>query len=632
MPLDPVNLDTVTWTDMASSIRRRIPAASNGAWTLHAPVDPGVTLLELFAYLLEQRSYWMDQVPDGLRSAALALLGEAPRPAQAALTVLQFDPGAGAAVIPAGTRMQLSGQYPPLTFTTADAITALPRYSPGVQVAGIDRSRDLKQGKTVAIFPSDCSSAETIFWFDVTPPLPAAPLALFLQLDTPAAIYPEWSTRAVVDVPPPATVSWLYLSTSGKWNPVPNLDDGTGGFRRSGIVRFPAPQDWARQTAGCPLSARVDPCSFSAPVELVRLAPNAVIAAHRDTVTRNATAGNWMPLPGQTLPTEPSPIEDTVSLQILDAAGNWQPWTAVRDFATHGPADLVFVVDRAASLLRFGDGLTGRIPVPDALNRIQFRLQYETGAGPAGNTGSGLNWQGADDPTLSAVNLVAAEGSAASESLEAAAARAAANLKEQTRAVIAPDYEEIARTTPGIGIARAHAAVGKHPALPCASVPGAVTVYIVPNAPGPAPQPDPGALSAVWQRLDARRVIGMEVFVAGPRYRAVSLTVSLTGTPADPVSLRQAISDRLQTFFDPLQGRDGSGWGFGEALSPSALLREAQAAAGDGVQVTSVSIGLDGAAPSQNCIDVPIGPNDLVTLTGVAIQLTAGPAFTGGLR
>ena len=66
MTLQSLQLDDLNWRTMVDAIRGRIAAASDEAWTLHAAVDPGVTLLELFAYLLEQRVYWLDQVPDAL--------------------------------------------------------------------------------------------------------------------------------------------------------------------------------------------------------------------------------------------------------------------------------------------------------------------------------------------------------------------------------------------------------------------------------------------------------------------------------------------------------------------------------------------------------------------------------------
>src|SRR5204862_7427263 len=78
MALPALALDDFTWDDLVAATRRHIPAASAGAWTLHAPVDPGVTLVELYAWLLEQRLFWLDQVPETLVRALLKLLGDPP--------------------------------------------------------------------------------------------------------------------------------------------------------------------------------------------------------------------------------------------------------------------------------------------------------------------------------------------------------------------------------------------------------------------------------------------------------------------------------------------------------------------------------------------------------------------------
>src|SRR5690349_19874795 len=93
MTLAPVVLDDLTWDQLVAAIRQRIPAESAGNWTLQAPVDPGITFLDLFAYLAEPRLYWLDQVPDAFVVAVLELLGlDGPKPAVPAATVLQFAP------------------------------------------------------------------------------------------------------------------------------------------------------------------------------------------------------------------------------------------------------------------------------------------------------------------------------------------------------------------------------------------------------------------------------------------------------------------------------------------------------------------------------------------------------------
>jgi hypothetical protein len=76
MSIAPVVLDDLTWKDLTAAALRRIPAASMGRWTLQAPVDPGITLMELHAWLLEQRLYWMN--PAATADAFAILRARAP--------------------------------------------------------------------------------------------------------------------------------------------------------------------------------------------------------------------------------------------------------------------------------------------------------------------------------------------------------------------------------------------------------------------------------------------------------------------------------------------------------------------------------------------------------------------------
>ena len=52
MPLPDINLDDRSFEDLFNEARRRIPAYTP-EWTDHNDSDPGITLLQLFAYLQE---------------------------------------------------------------------------------------------------------------------------------------------------------------------------------------------------------------------------------------------------------------------------------------------------------------------------------------------------------------------------------------------------------------------------------------------------------------------------------------------------------------------------------------------------------------------------------------------------
>jgi hypothetical protein len=63
MPLPVPSLDDMRYDDLLAEARALIPR-SFPAWTDHNPSDPGITLLELFAFLVEASLYQLDRVPE----------------------------------------------------------------------------------------------------------------------------------------------------------------------------------------------------------------------------------------------------------------------------------------------------------------------------------------------------------------------------------------------------------------------------------------------------------------------------------------------------------------------------------------------------------------------------------------
>lgn len=73
MPLQLPNLDDRRYADLVAEARRLIPAY-DPAWTNHNPSDPGITLVELFAYLAELLLYRLDRVTADNQRKFLKLL------------------------------------------------------------------------------------------------------------------------------------------------------------------------------------------------------------------------------------------------------------------------------------------------------------------------------------------------------------------------------------------------------------------------------------------------------------------------------------------------------------------------------------------------------------------------------
>lgn len=74
MPLPLPNLDDRTFDDLVAEARAMIPRLAP-RWTNYNPSDPGITLIELFAWLTEIMLYRLNRVPDEHYEVFLGLIG-----------------------------------------------------------------------------------------------------------------------------------------------------------------------------------------------------------------------------------------------------------------------------------------------------------------------------------------------------------------------------------------------------------------------------------------------------------------------------------------------------------------------------------------------------------------------------
>ena len=90
MPLNRPILDNRSYQQLRDELIARIPVYAP-EWTDHNPSDPGVTLVELFAYLGENLLFQFNQIPDATYMEFLRLLQVPLRPAEPARTLLEFS-------------------------------------------------------------------------------------------------------------------------------------------------------------------------------------------------------------------------------------------------------------------------------------------------------------------------------------------------------------------------------------------------------------------------------------------------------------------------------------------------------------------------------------------------------------
>src|SRR6476469_398000 len=83
-------LDGRSYQDLVDEALARIPV-HNPEWTNFNKSDPGVTLLELFAFLTESLLYRANSIPERNRLAFLSLLGIPRQPASSARGVVTLS-------------------------------------------------------------------------------------------------------------------------------------------------------------------------------------------------------------------------------------------------------------------------------------------------------------------------------------------------------------------------------------------------------------------------------------------------------------------------------------------------------------------------------------------------------------
>src|SRR5687768_15237549 len=119
-------LDDRSFQDIVEEAISMIPRYAP-EWTNHNPSDPGITLIELAAWMTDLLLFRLNQVPDKNYVAFLNLLGIKLRPPRAARALLQFDvvEGAGKQRVPRGTQVSTpqAGDDQTVTFeTSADLV------------------------------------------------------------------------------------------------------------------------------------------------------------------------------------------------------------------------------------------------------------------------------------------------------------------------------------------------------------------------------------------------------------------------------------------------------------------------------------------------------------------------------
>ncbi|WP_432157995.1 putative baseplate assembly protein [Streptomyces sp. bgisy153] len=602
MALPSPNLDDRRFQQLVDEAKRYVQQRAP-EWTDHNVSDPGVTLIETFAYLVDQVLYRLNRVPDKNYTAFLDLLGVRLFPPAAALADVDFwlsAPQPDTVVLPAGTEVTTArgDTDEPVVFTTTGELRILPSELTRLVTAPrggeqTDRTRTLAEGRDVPCFQAAPQPGDALL-FGLPTAVPRCVVAVRLDSRVEGiGVDPRQ--------PPLVWEAW----DGGGWRVCETGEDSTGGLNRPGEVIVYVPAGHTASVIGgtragwlrCRVTEAEPGQPFYSESPTVREASvftvgGTMTVEHAETVT-DVPLGTSEGVAGQTfrLGRPPVLLDGEPPVVEVSSAEGWQRWRVVDHFGRSGPADRHVRVDATTGefafppALREPDGTLrqcGAVPPKGARVRV---ARYRTGGGPAGNVARGaISVLRSSVPYVArVVNREAARGGVAGETVANAKLRAPDALRMQERAVTAEDYEIISR--------QAAPSVRRVRCLPAAEDPGAVRVLVVPDAVADEGDdrlrfeqliPSDQVLEAITASLDERRLIGTRLVVEPPVYQGVTVVARLAAAPGDTDRVRDAALAALFRHLNPLHGGpDGTGWPFGRPVQYGEVFGVLQRATGD---------------------------------------------------
>ncbi len=600
MVLPAPNLDDRTFQDIVDEAKRLIPRYTP-EWTNHNVSDPGVALIELFAWMSEMVLYRVNQVPDRLFVHFLNLVGIEPFPPSVAKAQVTFWLSAVQDVpvtVPAGLQVTTTADQrnaeTAVVFSTVDELTI----RPPVLVNAL--TSDAKAERMTAVFDDLRFVGSSVACFtttDASGRLAPGNVLLLGFAESLAGMAIRLSVQAHaqgigVDPrnPPLAWEVW----NGEAWITVDVFSDSTGGLNRAGeiVLMIPSEHDfltlgdtsayWLRVRLLTPVPGQP---TYQASPQLDALevaALGATVEAEHSSKAASEVLGRSDGSPGQEFQVSFPPVlprRGGETVVVSDPGGRVE-WTEVADFSASAASDPHFVWDSASGIVRFGP----RVRYPDGSVRQHGRIPrdgaeiattgYRYGGGALGNVGARtLTVLRSAVPYISgSVNLRPAVGGVDAETVNEAKTRGPLTLRTGQRAVTAGDFERLTMES-SIEVARARC-------LPAATGRGPVRMLVVPQVRTDVRthQLDDFAITAPLMRritdhLDAHRIVGTAIEVGTPYYQGVSVAALVHAPAGRPLALvRQRAVNELTRYIHPLSGgADGSGWLFDADLNAAAI-------------------------------------------------------------
>ncbi|MET1161940.1 MAG: putative baseplate assembly protein [Pseudoxanthomonas sp.] len=583
------NLFDRRFDDLVEAGRSRLPTLAP-AWTDYNAHDPGITLLELLAWVTEAQLYSLSRMRRDERKAYAAMFGISPQGSAPAGGSVWPELGAPDAPMRSHRQSLVIGADARIAVSKGEVPAFHPTH-PILWVPGgiVSLSTRLGDGGSI---DQTAVNASAQHGFEPFGPDPGPGTRLRMEFETvgTAGLFPKARETAVsalfpigvrvegsVAAGPPLPVSPLLVSLIGPEGrfPVPVVSDTSGGMLRSGVLLLDvgavtgSPERFALEFEPNARLGRA-PRILALQPGVIPVEQGASIENEVHVATREVDQRVRLEVPGLRHGAGVAPLR----VRVVDASED-APWSPVDDLDVAGPDDRVYVLDAEAETIRFGNGINGRMPSSGA----QIVLAYPVSDGAAGNTGRRKQWnvQGIEGAFGTNLDPMAGGRDALDDHDRRREARqrlrfahALVNSTDIEAAVLALADLDVghARVLPAqdrslvrvVAMRRSHASASASP-----------------------PQPESAAwLEAIRMRLAPRMPLGARLQVQAPQYVGFSVRARLQAASRhDPRRIGEEAMRRLTEAFAPVAGRGSKpSFGLGIDVSPRDIAAQLRQVAG----------------------------------------------------
>ena len=523
--LPELKLDSDSFENLIEEYRSQI-AGIYPDWTDYNYHDPGITFLELFAWMQENQQYFMEQLGDVHYRQFFRLAGILPQNRTPAVVLAEADlaDGLRKLVIPKGAVFTSGNLY----FETVREETL-----PAAEIVRLERrnKEDRPEYSTRTGLSGMGFAPFGLF--------PEQGAAMYLYIDGELSAGEDFRISILLEeggrnplkghsFSRLAGLDWEYRTAAG-WRPLTVLEDETGDLLYSGRILL-------RMEQGAPAGgddAAMRVVFRDGEYDMVQLIQGISLREIelRQTLTRRYPEGRLL-AEGSGFPNQEYRLltdhfmADSVEIRVEDnlQPGKMIPWKRTEDLYAAGPEDLCYLLDEREGTVRFGDGWHGLPPE----GRIEVTALTET-AGSSGNIKEHSVFS-AEDPAVRAqgaprfrmTRMICAGRDP--ETTEEMLLRLIREQHRVWRAVTCSDYETIVKETPGLVIHSAHAWTEEES-------PKTVHIAVRPGSDARTLSLTKAFRENILAYLEERRILGTEVRLHSPEYIRVNVSCEIVPAP-----------------------------------------------------------------------------------------------------